>query len=89
MEVSKTEAERPLCTLCGKQFSQRKNLYEHMRNIHQENSNLLVSKKLITCLVCDKTENNRQQLYAHLTTVHTVTINFEKKNFSEMNGKSC
>lgn len=86
MEV-KSAGDKPLCDICGKQFKQRKNLYEHVRNVHKEEPNMLINNKFMKCPVCNKTENDRRKVYEHLAAVHNITIHFEKKTFNEMNGR--
>ena len=73
------------CGACDKVFSLRKNLYQHLRNIHGKTDigrygpNSGVSIRLI-CDACGVGFGERKSLTRHLRMKHSVDVSREKKS---------
>jgi len=56
------------CSICDTKFTQKKNLYAHLRNIHGSDS-LAVNNFI--CTVCEKTFKVQKTLDSHIKKYHT------------------
>lgn len=74
------------CYLCEKRFKRKKNLYEHLRNVHKVQPNISYN---ITCPTtsCEQSFRHYSHLREHLTSIHQIKLDCEKRTFSTKAGK--
>nr|XP_042897932.1 uncharacterized protein LOC107450172 [Parasteatoda tepidariorum] len=80
----KVGTENVKCKECGREFTMRKNLYAHMRNLHDDKP-IDMSNKL-GCALCDQMFVNYCFLQKHYQSEHSeVNLLFEVKSFEDQN----
>ena len=74
------------CNLCDRKFTRKKNLYAHVRNVH--NAQISFVKSDICCGACKQRFLNFNELRFHLSNDHNVPIQSESASFSNFKGES-
>lgn len=76
------------CKYCKKVFSQRKNLYAHIRNIHNKTPNTKKNKNSnkVICPFCKLIVVSHLELRKHVSEKHDIEIKEEEKEFCKMSG---
>ena len=69
-------AEQPKCSYCDKSFTQKKSLYQHMRNIHRVEPDL--ENGQFNCDKCEKSFSYKHHLYRHMRNIHNIEPDITK-----------
>lgn len=72
------------CDVCDKVFTLKKNLWAHLRKVHQ--LELKLDNGKIKCSECSEFFSRFVQLRDHLTTVHKKTFEEEVVEFETLQG---
>ena len=62
------------CLLCGKKYSEKTNLYRHLRDVHHHKIVLPVT--IHFCHICYKGFANKVNVFRHISAVHDGVKNF-------------
>lgn len=62
-----------ICDICDKTFTYKKNLYEHIRNIHKLEPAITIPKNL-SCAKCKTMFSSYKDLRKHISVKHDVKM---------------
>lgn len=73
-----------VCTYCEKRFSATKNMYRHVRTVH--NIEPEISNKII-CPQCEKSFESYSKLRLHIKDDHQIALESQSLSFPNKSGK--